>query len=195
MNGGVHVVSLNRTEARIKANASATKSSIGVGVAVAINIVNIDNIARIGDAAIIANTLDVQAIIKHPSEEEEESEDNEGNGTTLFERMKELLTEKIEELAIEMGLARYSSAISGGISKIVSGTVEALAAELVSGTGFDNLMTVPIESFTSDAYLERLASAYLKIQGIPQKLLDKLESIVDAAMGEGTFARTRTWQG
>ena len=48
MNGAVRVIAKNRTVAEVKANASATQSDIGVGVAVAINVIKINNIARIG---------------------------------------------------------------------------------------------------------------------------------------------------
>ena len=61
--GKLAVTSQNRTDATIKANASTAKSDKGVGVAVALNIVFMDNYAKIGNGKITANELEVSAKI------------------------------------------------------------------------------------------------------------------------------------
>ena len=61
--GKVTVKSSNRTEAFIRANASATKSNTGAGAGVTLNIVKMDNIARIGTGSITAANLEVIADI------------------------------------------------------------------------------------------------------------------------------------
>ena len=65
--GKLSVVSVNRTAAAIKANASTTKSDRGVGIGAAVNIVHIVNTARIGDGMILANELEVLAHMPDPT--------------------------------------------------------------------------------------------------------------------------------
>ena len=59
--GKLSVTSVNRTVAKVMANASTTKSDKGVGVGVGVNIVNIENIAAIGKGLIEAGELEVLA--------------------------------------------------------------------------------------------------------------------------------------
>ena len=61
--GKLTVKSANRTEAFVKANASSVKSDTGVGVGVALNIVTMENIARIGNGRISAGELELAAVI------------------------------------------------------------------------------------------------------------------------------------
>ena len=61
--GAVSVHSANRTDATVKANASATNSDVGVGVGIALNIVKMDNIARVGNGGIRASGLEIVADI------------------------------------------------------------------------------------------------------------------------------------
>ena len=66
--GKLSVNASNRTDATVIANASTTKSTVGVGIGVAINIVTMENIARIGNGNITANELEVIAeIAKAPT--------------------------------------------------------------------------------------------------------------------------------
>lgn len=61
--GPINVISKNDTDAIIKSDASATNATTGVGVAVAINIVTYENIASVGDAILIGESLKVTAEI------------------------------------------------------------------------------------------------------------------------------------
>ena len=59
--GELTVKSSNRTEGFIRANSSATQSDTGAGLGVALNIVKMDNIARIGTGAVTAAGVKVIA--------------------------------------------------------------------------------------------------------------------------------------
>ena len=66
--GNLNVQAYNRTDATVKANASSTKSDTGVGVGVALNIVTMENIARIGTGSVTAGDLTLTALIaKEPT--------------------------------------------------------------------------------------------------------------------------------
>ena len=61
--GKLEVKSANRTDATVKADSSATKSDTGVGVGIALNLVTMENIARIGTGAVEASELELSAAI------------------------------------------------------------------------------------------------------------------------------------
>ena len=101
-NGCVTVESKNLTTADITANASASQSQVGVGVAVAINIVNYTNIAYIGDAAVSANHLTVQAlIIESSSSGKKDTSTTKATDTNLIE---DLIRSLMDEMLTGHGL-------------------------------------------------------------------------------------------
>ena len=59
----VEVITINKTDAKIKATGEATNAETGVGVGVAINIVTYNNTAYIGDTRVTANELYVLALV------------------------------------------------------------------------------------------------------------------------------------
>ncbi|MBR3018685.1 MAG: hypothetical protein IKH57_16665 [Clostridia bacterium] len=103
--GTAAVTALNVASSKVKADAGVTNSDVGVGVGVAVNIINLSNIAKIGDGEIKAAILNVTAKtkIKEPAEKQDEKE-------TLRKLLSEKAAEFIAELLEETGLDQYLSA-------------------------------------------------------------------------------------
>ena len=188
MNGHVNVVSLNRTVSEIKANASSTGGTIGVGVAVAINVLRIDNLASIGDARIYATDLNVKAIVAHPKLAEEEEKKKDTRDMTLIEKLNEVLTEKITDLLDGMGLAKYSEKLGGDIGNYISNIVNELATTLLAGTGFEGLMNVQPDKFTTQ-WAQNIVELKAMVEDIPNQLLKKVEGIADALLGTSVISQ------
>lgn len=86
------VISKNRTETGVKANASTAKTDTGVGVAVAVNVVSIDNTAEIGTGAVNAGSLTVSAMMP----EEADNETDELNTVKMVETRDEMTSQLAE---------------------------------------------------------------------------------------------------
>ncbi|MCR4711379.1 MAG: hypothetical protein K5707_03690, partial [Clostridia bacterium] len=98
--GKVEVRSVNRTVANIKANASTTKSNTGVGIGAALNIVKMENIARIGNGSIRASELQIKAeVADGPEMNRTQSVAQEATGFTdqLSQTIKQFIIDNLGE--------------------------------------------------------------------------------------------------
>ena len=109
------VQSSNRTEAKLKANASATKSTTGTGVGVAINIVTMDNIARIGTGEIKAAQLILEAKIGETPPSVRVFKMAENSST-----MQSELEARLEELIRDLVGDKVYETLGSGVSKFIS---------------------------------------------------------------------------
>ena len=154
--GALTVSSLNRTDATVKADASATKSDVGVGIGVAINIVTMDNIARIGNGSVSADSLAVTAeIAKAPTKVRTVTvaEDETRFSNAFTEQIKEALRDMVgPEVAKKVGW--LIDIDSEGIGKFC----QTLIDDLNLGKLFELMTNAPGESFENfgKAIWERL---------------------------------------
>ena len=154
--GALTVSSTNRTDATVKADASATKSDVGVGIGVAINIVTMDNIARIGNGIVSADSLAVTAeIAKAPTKVRTVTvAENETRFSNAFtEQIKEALRDLMgEDVADKVGW--LTDIGSEGIGKFC----QTLIDDLNLGKLFELMTNAPGDSFENfgKAIWERL---------------------------------------
>ena len=109
------VQSQNRTEAKLVANASAVKSDTGLGIGVAINIVRMDNIARIGTGRIEAGELLVEAKLAEMPPEVRTMKMTMASGA-----MQSELEATLEELFRDLVGDKVYETIGSGINKFIS---------------------------------------------------------------------------
>ena len=164
------VTAQNGTRAEIRANASTTNSDIGVGVGVAINIVNLTNIANMGDGEIEAAMLRVAATTKETTPDEEPEVGKVENKDELAEQLGEAVRGYVEDLLREMGVDKYISAETLG--GIVEAVVSETAGELIEATGLKELLG---DGNLRDKYekaVELLKDGKDGLFGLPEKLIE-----------------------
>ena len=170
--GAVSVHSANRTDATIKANASTTNSDVGVGVGIALNIVKMDNIARVGNGGIRASGLEVVAdIAEAPTKMRTITpvEGASGFKTELTEKM----TEAIRSLVGE-DVYPYIEPMVTGSSSFVSTFYDKLIKDLNLESLF-NVKTDGLEgSFTNAAN-----KMWERLQAFPNALVAPLWDVVE----------------
>ncbi len=138
--GEVKVAGTGDTDAKITSNASATNSTVGVGVAGAVNVVNYDNLARIGSAAIEAAALNVLA----------RSADEE-----VAKAAEKTLSDIIDEFTTKIGASfNISSLLDKVVSEITNGDMTSLEAFFT-----DKLTGVDLGSLTTAEALSQLTEA------------------------------------
>ena len=199
LNGTVRVLSRNRTIADVKADASASNGSVGVGVAVAINIVDIQNVARVGGGvSILADeNVDVRAAVLI-GEKEEEDEGSSGNGevitpedtrSALQIELENALKSALNTLMGKLGLSQYSDILSGGIASMIAQIAGAFTNEMLTkNTGIgDKLKRITSFNDISVILKDNIAVAEGVINKIPEMVKDSLNEILKAAVGEDTL--------
>ena len=139
----VAVISLNRTTSLVKANASTTNSDIGVGVGIALNIIFLDNIAKVGDGTIEAALLKVAANtkMKEPEPKAETvkpATEKVDNTDGLAKQIGEKAGEFVNYIVKEVGLDQVVS--STLLGEIVNPVVTAATNELIKASGLNELL-------------------------------------------------------
>ena len=139
------VQSQNRTEAKVVANASAVKSDTGLGIGVAINIVRMDNIARIGAGQMTAGELLVEAALAEMPPEIRTMKMTQavGSGT-----MQSELEATLEELFRDLVGDKVYETIGSGINKFIS----TFWAGLVRDLNLQQLMDIRDDKGTAGLY-------------------------------------------
>ena len=179
--GNVTVTAVNGTTVKVKANAATTNSDIGVGVGAAVNVIALENIARLGNGEIKAAMLKVSATTKEtkPADENKVIEKVE-NVDDLAEQIGKVTEEYINDLIAEMGLDQYGISedllgeIAGEVAKEVSQT-------LIEATGLDELLGDGDLPSKYNKALEIVSDTKDGILGLPEKLADPfMEAISDA---------------
>ena len=198
MNGSVNVIARNRTVADAKANGSATNSSVGIGAAVAINVVNINNIARVGGQVSVTadENINILADIIHgePADPIKGTDmsgvsDPEDTRTALQKELEEALKKALESLMDKMGLSQYSDVLSGGIAGMVGQIARNFVAEMKSkNTGIGDKIW-DLQSFGSltDVFKENIEAAQGVFNNIPELVKDNINEILEAAVGKETL--------
>ena len=195
--GALTVSSTNRTDATVKADASATKSDVGVGIGVAINIVTMDNIARIGNGSVSADSLAVTAeIAKAPTKVRTVTvaEDETRFSNAFTEQIKEALRDMVgPEVAKKVGW--LIDIDSEGIGKFC----QTLIDDLNLGTLFDLMNNAPGDAFENfgkaiwerlkdfpKVLIQPLLEAYQEVYHSGEYLIaeDGLKQILDTVWAE-----------
>ena len=152
------VKATNRTAAEIKADSSATKSDTGVGVSIAINIVNIDNIASIGDGIVTAGNLEVIAAIAEMPKNPVKFNQIQDIGTFANE-VYNIIEPAVRGWLEELGLGDKASEFLSGLAGTAASE---FVSELIRDTEIGSLLNIANDggleaSFKSffDAYVER----------------------------------------
>ena len=181
MNGAVRVVARNRTEAAVKANASTSKAATGIGAAVAINIVNIENTATVGKAAIQAETLDVRALMIDMTDGDE-NEESKKDATAFEERLKAVLEGLISDLLKELGLDKYldSKALASSFAEKMAGVANTFMSELLKGTGLEQLLKI---ADLEAQFSENITAASAALEQLPDAIIGGLDKMLTDAFG------------
>ena len=129
--GRVSVTSENRTEAVVKANGSTVDSVTGIGVGAALNLVDIENIARIGTGTIQAGSLVVAALTREKTPEFTENSVEINNREDVENLISETMGDYVSDLVKEIGL---DTMLAGEVSlkdDIVNTIVKDLTSEIM----------------------------------------------------------------
>ena len=171
--GKLSVHAANRTDATVKADASATHSDVGVGIGVAINIVTMENIARIGDGAIAANELEVVAdIAQAPTKvrpvtiAEDESAFSSALESELTEAIRALLGNKVADTLGE------------ALGTVVGQLAKTLIDDLNLGSLFKLLGGDAGSTFTKFA-----DQVWSRLKALPQVLAQPLIQVCQEVVG------------
>ena len=181
--GDVSVNSLSKTDVTVKANGSTAKSDTGVGVAVAVNVVNIDNIAEIGNGTIDAGKLTVTAVT--PEKSKNATDDVEVVKMPEDEdKMVLQLSEYIKDGLNKLIAARY------GIDQQFIGELAATFSKsfvdtILKETGLTDLLGKGTFEERKDKALSSLNELLGDLKNYPKALLEPLATIFEEAEGMG----------
>ena len=200
--GKVTIQSLAVNESSVTANASAAKSNVGVGVAVALNQVTYSNEAILGDAAVKAVDLTVEAgIIPNGTKDKtlgkNDKYDPEKDRNWLMNLLEDAITDLVMDIADSMGLADLLGESNAAIiSRIVTDMVDAALKELVEGTGLEDLLkNDPYEQLKDN--LSALKDMF--VDSIPDDWKEKLGLDEDADLSDlldselGDYLKDEGW--
>ena len=189
--GKTAVTAQNRTTSQVKANASTTKSDFGVGAGVAINIINLNNIANVGDGEITAAALEVAATMKAEKAK---------NGTVIKADTRDALSvylgetigEFVNNLAKEIGLTK---ALSDDIVKdLTKDMVQALTKEFINTTGLGDLLGSGDFSAKLKKAAEMVSKSKDGLLSLPEKLaqpfIDAYQEV--ATLRDADLSRLKT---
>ena len=129
----VNVTSTNRTEAGIKADASATKSDIGVGIGVAVNVVTIENKAYSGNGKMRAGSLTVSALMPEATVKPSTIDKVEPQNV-MEQQIADAVSDAVNSLTKSMGL---SQSVVGSIAGTFAGT---FTTYILNKTGLQELL-------------------------------------------------------
>ena len=161
---GISVTSSNRTDATIKADSSTVRSDTGVGVAAAVNIVEMDNIARIGNGTVTADWVEVSATIPHapPVIKPRTVVENASNfktqlGETLKDSISQWLGEDYEWAAELVG----------------DDFIASFADSLVQDLGMEKLFNISVDSIE-----DTFAKVIEKLKKYPSTLIEPYRQLI-----------------
>ncbi len=174
------VTGLNGTTSKVKANASTTNSDVGVGVGVAVNIVNLNNLAHIGDGEIEAAMLKLTATtqINKPKEKKKEEKKKTDTPDEMAAWLGDTVKSYINDLVKEMGLDQYIS--DTVVGEIVGKVVTNVSDELLKTTGISQALAKNSLSSRYDAAKKLLADTK---DGVVA-LVSQLQEPMMKALGE-----------
>ncbi|MBR2526896.1 MAG: hypothetical protein IKE58_00245 [Blautia sp.] len=173
----VNVESINRTEVNVKANASATKSDIGVGVGVAVNVVNIENVAEIGNGAFKVGSLKVRAKMPEAAKKAADTvSTDKAVGTT--QEMKQQVADNVylvvKEKMDEMGVTDAKAAT------IAATFVNTFLDSIFAETGLKDLTEAGTFQQKLDGANTDINNKFQSLKDLPQEILAPLKAAYDS---------------
>ena len=180
--GLVGVTAANRTEAKIRANASTTNSDVGVGVGVAVNVVTLNNLATIGDGEIRAAMLRVTAKTKEKEPDRTKTVKAESVDTTdqLAKQLGAVVAEYMNDLAKDLGLTEYVPETLLG--ELLGPAVTNATNELIKATGLSEALGSGDLNAKMDQAKGLLSNAKDGLLSLPEKLAEPFVSALKDAM-------------
>ena len=175
----ISVTSENVTVSNVKANASTTNSDVGVGVGVAVNVVFLDNIARIGNGSIEAASLTVSAITKEtpPVKTVSSGKKKAETESELLKELGDAIRGYVTDLLKEYGLDKYvDEELLGDITAKVASEVVGL---LLDKTGLKDLFGNGNFKSVVEKAANGAENALDGLMSLPELLLEPLMGILD----------------
>ena len=160
----ISVISGNRTDATIKADGSTVKSDVGIGVAASVNIVNMENIARIGSGIMTAGQIEVKAVIPEapPAIRPRNVAENADNfKTQLGETLKDSIT------------AWLGDDYDWAAELVGDDFIATFADSLVQDLGLEKLFNIPVDSFA-----DTFAKVIEKLQNYPATMIEPYRQLI-----------------
>ena len=172
--GKLKVVSMNRTEATIRANASTTNSNTGVGVGIALNIVTMDNIARIGNGGIKAGELELRAEIAEAPTYATAVMPTEGKSTFEIQLAK----------AIEDGLKNLLGDSWGDnmVTDALASAAAAMARKLIDDLNLNKLFT-GVGNSAMDTLMGTVDTLVDRVKELPKALISPIWTLAEQTIG------------
>ena len=184
----IAVTAANRTEAKIKANASTTNSDTGIGVGASVNIVTLNNIAAIGDGEIKAAMLQVTATTKEKKPDSQKTVQMQTVDTKegLARELGEAVTDYIRKLAKELGLDQYvpDTLLDDILGPVVTQTTDAL----IQATGLGDLLGKDDWRAKIQKALDSLSDRASALMALPEQLVEPLLSALREAAELGNMS-------
>ncbi len=179
--GLLAVTALNGTTSKVKANAGTTNSNIGVGVGVAVNVVGLENIAKMGNGEFEAAMLRVAATTKEnePAKKETKTDDEPKEKDEAVSELTEMVRGYMTDLSKEIGLDQYVP--EDMLANIVGPIVDNVTKELLTATGLDKLFGNGGISAKFEKMKDLLSEKGSALVELPEKLIEPMmETLEDA---------------
>ncbi len=175
VSGEVLVLSINKTDADISANASAVGSDTGVGVAVAINMVTYENIAEIGNTAVSCAALTVMAMM--PEEDTEEAAGEENEEEPQDNSLNGILTRIITEYVMDaVSTVSFAADFSDQIEGLVTEILGILLTELQADTGVEGLFQNDLTTLLSEKLDDLAGIPATELEHAKTAIIDELQA-------------------
>ena len=190
------VSSVALTEAKIYANASATQSITGIGAAAALNIVSFVNQAYVDQAGLTAGgNIQITALL--PEDEKETEADNNASDTEVKTKVKNFVTELVDQAAEKMGLkALFGNENVDKFNNLLSETIANLSEQaiitMLAGTPLEGLQEADLRQAPSKLLLlkEIVGSNIVEqLKTNSQSLLSQLGRVLTTSALDAAF----TW--
>ncbi|NCC44101.1 MAG: hypothetical protein EOM18_11100, partial [Clostridia bacterium] len=194
------ITSVNLTEAKIYANASATQSKIGVGAAVAINIVTYENLAYVDQAKVKAENLTIKATMPEAAATTTPSAPVQEN--IVRDTVEKVIKDALNELTEQMGLSTIfgeenSQALTNMLSELLGEITGKAAQTLLTGTGLEQLLNNDVMTKLEERFnaLPSTFEAWLKTcpQGTKTALINVLKTAVLQNVLNMLAQRAQSW--
>ena len=179
--GLVAVTAKNGTTSKVKANASTTNSDVGVGVGAAVNIIELNNIARMGSGEIEAAMVKVAAntIMTEPETSEQKPAEVK-SVDDLAKQLGEMVGGYINDLVKELGLDQYIS--EDLLGEIINPVVTNTTNELIKATGLSDLLGGGDLAAKYEKAQSMLLDAKDGLLALPEQLLEPFMTALDDAI-------------
>ena len=184
----LEVKSMNRTDATIKADASATKSDTGVGVGIAINIVNMENVARIGSGYIQARELELAAeIAKAPASKG--SRTVQKDASSLRTAMQQEIADAINQLIPE----KYTHIAGLDLSGATATFAATFTAKLFEDMGLDKLINLNSGSSVDEGFVNAGEVIVERLKQFPMAMVAPLAAVFSETLETGKEMMNAEW--